>query len=1140
MPEIKNKFRRNRFFLEILGIVVVAEFALMVVFERLPPALNPMLLNLLDALTLTLLIAPFIFWRSRAAEANLRESETLRHTIDTHAIVSVADRGGRITDANPAFCAISGYSREQLLGQDHRMLNSGTHSPEFWNSMWGDIARGMPWRGEICNRNAQGQTYWVDSMIAPYLGAHGLVEKYVSVRMDITARKVAQEELAHQTRLLAEVVEAAPYGMAVYDAQRVLRLHNAQFAKMLELPPALLEQQPFRLASQVHYQYARGDYGNTQSVETVLSEFENAMAASKHLTLERMQSNGRHIELRAYPISDGWTVLNYRDNTARKLQQLKLMDAQERVRLATESAGIGIWSLHTVTGQQTWDAQQYRLFGLPYDPDPGAPIYDLWSGHLHPEDAKRAEATFQKSLQDGVPFDHVFRIIRPDGAVRHIKALGSPRLDAAGRVEYIVGTNMDVTDAMLLAQSMQEARDRAEEATLAKNQFMANMSHEIRTPMNAVLGMLKLLGRSELNTLQRGYISNAERASRMMVHLVDDILEHTQLRSGIVVLRPNRFHLDEVLQPLSDLVLFSLEGKDISLRFELDPQLPDALFGDKKRLLQVLTNLLGNAIKFTLAGEVVCRIHRQEQQAGCSRLTFCVQDTGIGIAPEFRDRIFQSFTQVQTSSTRAFGGAGLGLPISQRLVELMGGSIVLESEVGVGSSFSFTLDLGLSDDDRADPASRLVPARAHQALARTPSDGQDAAVAAQQERPQRLKGLRVLAVDDVQINQTVIAELLKSEGALVTLADNGRLGVDAVLSVTPGHAFDVVLMDIQMPVMDGYEATRLIRCVPQWAQLPIIAVTANVLESDRAKCLAAGMNHHLAKPYDLDELVAVICSVTGMQAPTPTALPAAAGQLAAAPVPMTRSLYAYWVRTQALQAAPDAAAWLQQGVVLRVLESLEALALLLEEGAPAGLLVLDLETATSAAWRALGRRSIGASMKAMPLIALADAPTEEEMRACRRAGAVDSVPTAFALKHLKLLGNRFLNEHGEPQTDLHQEIAAIRSAPAMAHMQADVPFFGSLLRAFLDELPARKQQIQSDWYRDPQQVKHHSHALKGLAMTLGLQHLADAAVHTETLATQTAALNTDLLVQLEGEMQSAGFQILRWLHLHKDVLETTP
>ncbi len=407
-------------------------------------------------------------------------------------------------------------------------------------------------------------------------------------------------------------------------------------------------------------------------------------------------------------------------------------------------------------------------------------------------------------------------------------------------------------------------------------------------------------------------------------------------------------------------------------------------------------------------------------------------------------------------------------------------------------------------------------------------------------RPQRLKGLRVLAVDDVATNQMVIKHLLSSEGALVSLAANCQQGVAAVLAAKKEQAFDVVLMDIQMPFMDGYEATRRIRSVPQLAQLPIIALTANVQPSDREACFAAGMNQHVGKPFDLNELITVILSVTGPKSGEHAAeslmLPAQTAT-AAAPEPTAPPIHVYWVRSTPSQPVPDAAALRQKGVVLQVLKSVDVLALVIAAGAPAGLVVMDLVSVISAPMRALTGSSGAASLQAMRLIALADAASETEMLAGMGAGAVDLVPHPFALNHLDVIGQRYLNAQGEWRVDESREIIAIDSQGAMERTESDWPFFSNLLRAFFDELPVRTQQIQDDWRVNPKEIKHHSHALKGLAMTLGLHQLADVAVRTEAHCAKGGPLDRAFLVQLEGELQSAGFQILRWLNLHKDVAE---
>jgi len=277
--------------------------------------------------------------------------------------------------------------------------------------------------------------------------------------------------------------------------------------------------------------------------------------------------------------------------------------------------------------------------------------------------------------------------------------------------------------------------------------------------------------------------------------------------------------------------------KPVALRFEVDPDVPRVLLGDDMRLQQVLINLGGNAIKFTSQGEVVLRVRQLERGATDTLLEFAMQDSGIGIALENQAHIFSGFSQAEASTTRRFGGTGLGLSISSRLVTLLGGTLQLNSVAGQGSTFYFQLRF---------PLASLPPAKLP---APTEGDGVP-------EKAKRLQGLRILVVEDNKINQMVAKGLLAKEGADITMADNGELGVAAVAAAQP--LFDAVLMDVQMPVMDGYAATRVIRQELGLAALPIIAMTANAMASDRVACLDAGMNDHVGKPFDLDNLVATL------------------------------------------------------------------------------------------------------------------------------------------------------------------------------------------------------------------------------------------------------------------------------------------
>jgi CheY-like chemotaxis protein len=393
--------------------------------------------------------------------------------------------------------------------------------------------------------------------------------------------------------------------------------------------------------------------------------------------------------------------------------------------------------------------------------------------------------------------------------------------------------------------------------------------------------------------------------------------------------------------------------------------------------------------------------------------------------------------------------------------------------------------------------------------------------------------MRVLVVEDNPINQHVLQHMLMVEGASVWLADNGQQGVDAVRESLAQQAFDVVLMDLQMPVMDGFQATREIRDGLALKQLPIIAVSANVQAADRAQSLAAGINVHIGKPYVLDELVAVMRRLTGLPeiAHTPELTDAIPVEVSS-PVGAVSALHAYWIRANPNDGLPDSADLMQQGVVLHLLDSVEALASHMADNArPASLVVADLATANSEPMRALVRQN-GASMNSMALVVLADAVTEDDMLACIHSGAVDMLLLPYALDNLGAISRKHINAQGELRMDPNNKVVAIDGHGAMERIQSDLPFFGDLLRAFFDELPQRWQLLRDDWNLNPDQVKHRSHALKGLAVTLGLESLAQVARQVEALEPhpgEPIVPNEGLLLQLQGEMQSARFQILRWL-----------
>jgi signal transduction histidine kinase len=380
------------------------------------------------------------------------------------------------------------------------------------------------------------------------------------------------------------------------------------------------------------------------------------------------------------------------------------------------------------------------------------------------------------------------------------------------------------------ARELEEARDRAESASRSKSEFLANVSHEIRTPLNGVLGMTEILLDGEKAADRREGLELIRTSATSLLHVLNDILDLSKLDAGRIEIEVEPFAVREVVERAIAPFALTLRAKGVDLDVAVAPCVPEWVAGDPGRLRQVLANLLSNAAKFTERGRVELAVGACAVPAGRTRLRFRVADTGIGIPAHRLGAIFEPFVQADGSTTRRFGGTGLGLTIASRLVAKMGGALEVESREGVGSSFSFEVEL----------ATAAAPA----------------VTAPEAGPPRRVRPLRILVAEDAPVNQTVIRRLLQKEGHDVTVVENGRLAVAAATS----EPYDVVLMDVQMPEMDGLAATEAIRAgeTASGARVPIVALTAHALGGDRERCLAAGMDGYLTKPVRREELARVL------------------------------------------------------------------------------------------------------------------------------------------------------------------------------------------------------------------------------------------------------------------------------------------
>jgi len=901
-----------------------------------------------------------------------RENDALVTTLSLHAIVSVADRAGCIVEVNDAFCAISGYAREALLGQNHRIVNSGVQTDAFWAEMWRTISSGKPWRGQVCDRAKDGSLYWVDTLIAPFMGADGQIEKYISIRTDITANKQAEEASRWRQSLLQMMASSSPLAFLVVDNRSDKILYfNHRFCEIWEIE---------HLAERMR----RGELKNNDIIADCLPVLADipAFAAS----CAPLQDEANRITL------EDEIAFTHNRTIRRYSTQIRDADDQYFGRFYIFE-DVTAHRRHEADAQRNADLLRGSIDALDeafvmYDPQDRLVLCNDKYREVYSEVAHLMVpgAQFEDIIRTGAETGHyVAAIGRVDEWVAErlaihlaanttvIQKLSNGRtlriVERRLPDDHIVGFRIDISE--LIA-----ATEAAQAASQSKSQFLANMSHEIRTPMNAILGMLTLLRKTALTPRQADYAAKSDGAARALLGLLNEILDFSKIEAGKMTLDPHPFAVEQLLGDLSVILSASVGAKPVEVLFDIDPALPRYLVGDAMRLQQVLINLGSNAIKFTQHGEVILTMQVLQQTQDTVTVQISMKDSGIGIAPENQARIFSGFTQAESSTTRRFGGTGLGVVISQRFVALMGAELELHSALGEGSRFFFTETLPIAqtppqtirtpasprnvlviDDnpiarevlermcqslgwqvDTADsgehalallktraadawpyqaifvdwfmpdmdgwqtsqriralgltgdaPVVVMVTAQGREALSQRSQEDQslldgflvkpvtaamlfqavreahgDPAHAPHNSVPndtQRLKGMHLLVVEDNPNNQQVARELLEDEGATVHIAQNGQEGVEAVAAADP--PFDVVLMDLQMPVMDGFAATKAIRTDLGLLTLPIVAMTANAMAQDRAACLAVGMNDHVGKPFDLNDLVQVLRKQAG-------------------------------------------------------------------------------------------------------------------------------------------------------------------------------------------------------------------------------------------------------------------------------------
>lgn len=496
---------------------------------------------------------------------------------------------------------------------------------------------------------------------------------------------------------------------------------------------------------------------------------------------------------------------------------------------AQEIANLGSWKYDTNGGDEYWSDYAFNLFGAKKEEDTAS--YQKFLNIIQDEDRTMVKETFEKVSETKEIQEIECKINHPDGMKWLFNRI-QPVLDDEGKLESIVGTSQDITQQKEAEAELVDAKQKAEAAAEAKTDFLSNMSHEIRTPMNAILGFTDILFKEQ--HLSREGTDNLKlikySADNLLV-IINDILDFSKIESGKVTLEHIKFSPEKVVDNLLQTLKLKAEEKGIDLKGQVADDVPKQLIGDPYRINQIFINLTNNAIKFTDEGEAIISVKLVSKDDKKARLLFSVKDTGIGIPDDKMGTIFESFTQAQTDTTRLFGGTGLGLPITKRLIEMQGGEIKVKSTHKVGSEFYFELDFEIAEQEEEKAAPKVT---------------EEAAAV------KDLKGARILVAEDNAVNQMLIKQILGLWNVNLTVVGNGRLAVEA--AATGEH--ELVLMDLQMPELTGYEATAGIRALDDEIikNIPIVALTADVFQETKDRVMSSGFNNYVTKPFKSDIL----------------------------------------------------------------------------------------------------------------------------------------------------------------------------------------------------------------------------------------------------------------------------------------------
>lgn len=773
--------------------------------------------------------------------------------------VVITDLHGNIEYVNPKFTEVTGYTFEEVTGRNPRILKSGNQSNEIYIELWETIVAGNEWRGEFSNVKKNGEIFWELASISPIRDEKGRIINFVALKEDITKRKKIENKLKRSLAIHEATLEATNDGILVVNRDRKILSMNKKFMKMWGIPPDILKNRndeelvDFILEQLKHpkefLERVNNIYSTPEVEEMDVIEFKD----------------GRFFERLCKPkYIDGKVtgrVWSFRDITERKRTELRLERINDVFINFTSDSVKNINGIVDLCGEllgassafyNRLEGDKLVAIGLWNAPEDYNPV-DKAEGHVCNDVIRRniKKPFYIPDLEKTkyMVTDPAIKKYRPKTYLGHIvsdNGRGKGTLCVIYENQYypsqedkkilgILASAIMVEENRLeSAEKIRKAKEDAEIANKSKSKFLANMSHEVRTPMNGILGMTDLVLGTDLTEEQREFLNMVKSSGNSLLRIINDILDVSKIESNKMELESTSFNLEETVGKTIDNLALRAHKKGLELVYYISKEVPLNIIGDPLRLQQILYNIIGNSIKFTEKGEVVVSINKVSELKDEVELEFSIKDTGIGIPKEKQNKLFKSFSQIDESYTRRYGGTGLGLTISKSLIELMDGSISVNSKVGLGSIFRFTIKVVKEKGERKEKIYEKVD----------------------------LSGIRVLVIDDNKTNRLILRDMLQAKGIKVTLASSGNSGLGIIREeYKNGNLFELIIIDYKMPDLNGFEVIEEIRREGHIKNTKVLLLTSLDIKGGIKACKEKGISNYLLKPIKRGELYDSIINI---------------------------------------------------------------------------------------------------------------------------------------------------------------------------------------------------------------------------------------------------------------------------------------